>query len=424
MRYPTKTKDTTIGSYHAMLAKWCQAVRPRNILEWGPGPSTALMHHTCPQAKIVTIEHEAKWAEKARTEHAVYAHVVHEKIRPSNWYCVWPLLNEPGTTYDLVFVDGRLRTACLLTASLVLSERGVIVLHDSQRPAYNCVFSAFDVLEERDATAVLRPRHSAYANPDAAFPPVTCVCPTYGRFGKLRESLACFLAQTYPNKRLLILNDSEVPITLAEPYPNVMVLNVNKRFETLGEKRQYLLDLTTTPLLLHWDDDDILLPWHIAQSVAGLEPQGWVATPKHVWDMDGMNGDVQIKRLWEFTVDGCMLVRRDAVCGMGGYPAFQRGQGWRVLQNAIRATRMSWYDVRPYPAVMYRSRGDGTHTSDKAVRNRDDYTKANQDFGDGSALTPATLKPYYDALARDATRLIDPDEYQALVALCEPYREG
>ena len=43
-------------------------------------------------------------------------------------------------------------------------------------------------------------------------PLVAALCPTYGRFSRLRESLACFLAQDYPNKQLIILNDADVQI--------------------------------------------------------------------------------------------------------------------------------------------------------------------------------------------------------------------
>ena len=43
-------------------------------------------------------------------------------------------------------------------------------------------------------------------------PKVTCLCATKGRFSALRQSVSFFLLQDYPNKELLIFNNSEVPI--------------------------------------------------------------------------------------------------------------------------------------------------------------------------------------------------------------------
>ena len=57
--------------------------------------------------------------------------------------------------------------------------------------------------------------------PDDPRPWVTCLCPTYGRFERLREALACFLAQDYPNRRLIILNDA--PHRLTKPdHPDIL----------------------------------------------------------------------------------------------------------------------------------------------------------------------------------------------------------
>ncbi|MCZ7684802.1 MAG: hypothetical protein M5U28_40910 [Sandaracinaceae bacterium] len=48
-----------------------------------------------------------------------------------------------GVAFDLVLVDGRKRRRCLLEAARVISDEGVAVLHDAQRPYYHCAFGAF-----------------------------------------------------------------------------------------------------------------------------------------------------------------------------------------------------------------------------------------------------------------------------------------
>jgi hypothetical protein len=53
-------------------------------------------------------------------------------------------------------VDGRARAECLLTAALVCSENGVVVLDDSERVRYTAALALFDVVEERLRFKVLR----------------------------------------------------------------------------------------------------------------------------------------------------------------------------------------------------------------------------------------------------------------------------
>ena len=103
-------------------------------------------------------------------------------------------------------------------------------------------------------------------------PEVTCLCPTYGRFEKLRDAVACFLLQTYTPRRLCILNDDSPPIDIGRDDIGDLIAITNKfwRFKTLGDKRLLLLFDAETPLVAHWDDDDLYLPWHLEMLVAAL----------------------------------------------------------------------------------------------------------------------------------------------------------
>lgn len=46
-------------------------------------------------------------------------------------------------TFDAIFVDGRKRRRCLLEASRLVAEDGIVLLHDAQRPYYQCAWSAY-----------------------------------------------------------------------------------------------------------------------------------------------------------------------------------------------------------------------------------------------------------------------------------------
>lgn len=147
-------------SFVPLLDKWLNSLKPRNVLEWGPGLSTALIKAACPDVKIVSIESQEKFYERATKEHGAYAHVVLANIRqygPSDYSC-WPIIHMPGTKFDLVFVDGRQRVSCLITAMKVLSREGVVILHDATRQQYQHGLALFDVLESVGSTVVLRPK--------------------------------------------------------------------------------------------------------------------------------------------------------------------------------------------------------------------------------------------------------------------------
>jgi hypothetical protein len=46
--------------------------------------------------------------------------------------------------YDIVLVDGRKRRRCLLEASGLVRESGIVVLHDAWRHYYHCAFEAYE----------------------------------------------------------------------------------------------------------------------------------------------------------------------------------------------------------------------------------------------------------------------------------------
>jgi hypothetical protein len=48
-----------------------------------------------------------------------------------------------GRRFDLVVIDGRKRRRCLLEASRLLTDSGIVLLHDAWRTHYQCAFSAY-----------------------------------------------------------------------------------------------------------------------------------------------------------------------------------------------------------------------------------------------------------------------------------------
>ena len=91
-------------------------------------------------------------------------------------------------------------------------------------------------------------------------PAISCMCLTYGRPRHLvEEAVQSFLLQDYlGEKELLILNDFDRQIFHYD-HPQVTVVNLPVRFNTVGEKQNAAAALCRHDLLAVWDDDDISL---------------------------------------------------------------------------------------------------------------------------------------------------------------------
>jgi len=113
------------------------------IVEYGPGYSTIHMRRLAPGGTIVTVEDREDWLAKRRKEFAeaglTGVTLLHRTVQDG--YVRAPdQFHRPGTV-DLVYVDGRKRSACLKHArSLVKPDIGIVVLHDAERPPYRLGF--------------------------------------------------------------------------------------------------------------------------------------------------------------------------------------------------------------------------------------------------------------------------------------------
>jgi len=115
-------------------------------------------------------------------------------------------------------------------------------------------------------------------------PKITAIMCTYGRFNCVERAMNCFLAQTYPNKELIIYNtDIEsqyqkelfyvaLEIVDIEKY-NIKVINnnidklTNQEYTNVGAIRRDALMFADGDYVVTWDDDDIFLPHFMQQAI-------------------------------------------------------------------------------------------------------------------------------------------------------------
>lgn len=151
-------------------------------------------------------------------------------------------------------------------------------------------------------------------------PLISCIMPTYGRPAFIGESIAMFLAQDYPNKELVILNDCPGQIFRSES-PGVRIFNCNTRYPSLGEKRNAAIELAHGEFLAVWDDDDIQLPWRLSHSIGQM--QRWSTEfyrPSEFWAYWGNSALHDNQCIEGWVNHGLSMFTKSLWSRVGGYP--------------------------------------------------------------------------------------------------------
>lgn len=106
------------------------------------------------------------------------------------------------------------------------------------------------------------------------YPTVSCIMPTRGRPQFARQAVEYFLAQTWPAKELLILDDFFAPSFSAPPAGDGIRYFSERHKLIVGAKRNRCCSEASGDIICHWDDDDYSAPGRIADQVARLLESG------------------------------------------------------------------------------------------------------------------------------------------------------
>lgn len=116
-----------------------------------------------------------------------------------------------------------------------------------------------------------------------ALPQVSAICCTYGRFAYVERVINFFLAQSFPNKELIIFNTHEDPYvdpSCSLLTRGVLIINNSLDLETklpytnVGAVRRDALRFAWGDYVITWDDDDVFLPHFIEQGVDRMRQTG------------------------------------------------------------------------------------------------------------------------------------------------------
>ncbi len=172
---------------------------------------------------------------------------------------------------------------------------------------------------------------------------IAAVTVTYKRPVQLGRMLACFLAQDYEDRELVILDD-------AGQYADQQgdrwrLVSVAARYPTLGAKRNAAARLVSSQAkaIAVWDDDDCYLPWALRASAAALGRAGWSRAGLVLHAAADGSGRLFQHRTWagdpaRKLFHAAWAFRRRAFERVGGYPPkINSGEDQHLMRRLERA---------------------------------------------------------------------------------------
>jgi hypothetical protein len=229
---------------------------------------------------------------------------------------------------------------------------------------------------------------------------VSCLMATYGRYTKVCEALTCFLKQTYDNRELIILNTHPDP--LRSKHPKVQILN-ERRYRSLGQCRERLLDFASGEFCRTWDDDDLYLPWAIEEGVKQLAERPEVAAwkPARSWFMTPATIELAGNAM------EASITCRTKVARRWGYRHGQGDEHAQLLHGISAAGGLAQTETKHWASYVYRwgfglHHASGSLGSGKSLEARiGDWKTANQDSGidEGGVLKEVCIDKYWQRIS-------------------------
>ncbi|HUT88353.1 MAG TPA: glycosyltransferase family A protein [Thermoguttaceae bacterium] len=172
---------------------------------------------------------------------------------------------------------------------------------------------------------------------------IAAVTVTYKRPVQLGRMLACFLAQDYEDRELVILDDAGQ--YAGQQGDRWRLVSVKKRYPTLGAKRNAAPRLISpqAEAIAVWDDDDCYLPWALRASVAALGRAGWSRPGLVLHAARDGSGRLIQHRTWandpaRKLFHAAWAFRRETFERTGGYsPAVNSGEDQELMRRLERA---------------------------------------------------------------------------------------
>ncbi|MEW2625437.1 glycosyltransferase [Streptomyces sp. NPDC048106] len=179
----------------------------------------------------------------------------------------------------------------------------------------------------------------------APAPTVSCLMVTKDRPELAERAIRCFLAQTYANKELVVVDDSTNDAleqhvrSLGDP--RIRFQRLPPTGQTLGALRNIAVDLATGRYVCQWDDDDLYDPERVEVQMAAVLALGADAcflARQRLWRPAHRLLAISHLRVWE----GTMLCAKAA---LPRYPEQRRGEDTPVAAHVVGNSRVVSVDL-------------------------------------------------------------------------------
>jgi glycosyltransferase involved in cell wall biosynthesis len=176
-------------------------------------------------------------------------------------------------------------------------------------------------------------------------PMVSCIVPTYNRRPFIRQSIKYFLAQDYPARELIIVDDGSDPVGNEIPKDDrIRYVRLGYR-RSIGAKRNLACEMARGEIILQWDDDDWHGPGRISHQVADIATNLADLTGLH----HGLLLETPTSQFWSCREDlharmffqsrsihgGTLAFRKSVWLNCGGYPDQSLAEDAVLMQRAI-----------------------------------------------------------------------------------------
>ncbi len=150
---------------------------------------------------------------------------------------------------------------------------------------------------------------------------VSAILPTRGRREWAQQAVDCFLAQTYPDKELIILDDYDdrsFPVPDGSGFSDISFLpgiqyGLTERMP-IPSKRNQCCSMADGELIIHFDSDDYSVPTRMAEQVAFLQKSGKAVAGYHdlfIYDTVASQAYQYRSPKPQFVVGTSLIYRRD-----------------------------------------------------------------------------------------------------------------
>ena len=188
-------------------------------------------------------------------------------------------------------------------------------------------------------------------------PLVSCIMPTRDRRPFVARAVAQFLAQDYPDRELIVVDDGADRIgDLLPDDPRIRLLR-SERHLAVGAKRNLACEQARGAVLMHWDDDDWMASWRVSYQLRELE-----ARSAQVCGLSRLYFyDAAARRAWQYVypdggrgwVAGGTLCYRREVWQHHRFPDINEGEDTRFVWNLRGIPLLALADSAFYVATIH-----------------------------------------------------------------------